>query len=570
MMLTRRARLPNKENTILLLLFSNYSSSPTSSPLPSNLLAPLTPYFNHMKLKSYSAAKHELRSFAALDDLSSPFPSIASSIHTSSTLSGVSPSTVFDMLFRVYSDANLLSRALETFELLLSKFGRVDGRSCGVYLHALRRLGRMDSALEFFNRMLDIDCIDVSEHSMAIVVDGLCDNGEIEAARKVFEEMRQRGLRPNILSYNSLVEAYIKRLDFDSVDEVLKLIDADDVRRNAATYTVLINGFSGSGDIDKAEKAFEEAKNMEGLVGDVYLYTSIINANCRVGNIKRALLLFDECVAKGIGPNDRTYGVLINGLCKAGQVIAAEMLIDEMQQKGIDYNQVIFNTMIDGYCKKGMIDKALHLKSVMEKKGMQLDVYTYNTIACGLCKLNRLKEAKRILYEMVDSGVDANTVSLTTLIDVLCKEGDYVEARRLFREMGNKGSTPNVITYNVLIDGYSKKGSIREAERLKKEMEKKGIVPDVYTYTSLIHGHCVGGKVRIAKKLFDEMKKRGVTANVVTYTALISGLSKEGQSEEAFRLYEQMIKAGLKPDDSVYSSLVSSFHKTTNSKHEAT
>ncbi|KAJ8620401.1 hypothetical protein MRB53_028930 [Persea americana] len=461
---------------------------------------------------------------------------------------------VFDMLFRIYSDAKVFDLASETFDFMKINGWEIDDRSCSVYLIALIKAGLVDSALEFFHRMVESG-VSISVYSMTIVVGGLCKKGEVKRARELVVEMGERGIKPNIVSYNTLIEAYVKKGDFDEADKILSLIDDEGITPNAVTYTILIGGLSGLGRVENAEKLFEEMSE-RGVEADVHVYTSIIDASCRVGNMKRAFALFDECVDRGIDPNAHTYGALINGLCKSGQVEAAKILLNEMQSKGIDANLVIFNTLMYGYCKKGLLDEALKLQVVMEKKGLKPDVFAYNTIASGLCKSNRIDEAKRLLYAMVERGVESNTVTFTTLIDIHCKEGDLVEAKRILSEMEKKGVKPSNVTYNAMIDGYSKKGSLKDAQKLKDEMKKKGLDVDVFTYTSLIHGYCVSGKVDDALALFNEMPRSSVAPNVVTYTALISGLSREGRSDEAFRLYEEMIDAGLTPDDTVYSALV--------------
>ncbi|KAM0068666.1 putative tetratricopeptide-like helical domain superfamily [Helianthus debilis subsp. tardiflorus] len=80
---------------------------------------------------------------------------------------------------------------------------------------------------------------------------------------------------------------------------------------------------------------------VKGIVADIYVYTSMISCNCKVGNLKRAFELFDELSERGLVPNVHTYGVLLNGVCKAGEMKVAEVLLSEMKSKGLDVNDVI-------------------------------------------------------------------------------------------------------------------------------------------------------------------------------------------------------------------------------------
>ncbi|KAI3942920.1 hypothetical protein MKW92_046066 [Papaver armeniacum] len=321
--------------------------------------------------------------------------------------------------------------------------------------------------------------------------------------QNMFEEAFQfmvvggsKGIKPNIFTYNALINGFIKMGKFEEVNEILELIDNEGLSKNVTTYTLLINKFITEGNVEEAEKVFAEMLERK-IEPDIRVYTSMISGNCKTGNMKRAFALFDELSEKRINPNVHTYAALVNGLCRVGQMDAVKILLKEMQCKGIDLNQVVFNTIMDGYCKKGAVDEASKLFDVMEKKGIKADVFSYNIIACGLCKLNRISEAKAILLSMVGKDIVPNSM-------------------RVLRDMEKKGVQPNVVTYNALIDGYCKKGKMKEACEIKDVMEKKRIVPDVYTYTS-----------DEAFRLYDEMKIVGLVPDDALYTTLVGSLHNE-------------------------------------------
>ncbi|XWS43573.1 hypothetical protein CRYUN_Cryun16bG0115900 [Craigia yunnanensis] len=55
---------------------------------------------------------------------------------------------------------------------------KIDERSCILYLIALKKCGKGDSLLGFFRRMIESG-VEFSVYSMRIVIDGLCNRGEI-------------------------------------------------------------------------------------------------------------------------------------------------------------------------------------------------------------------------------------------------------------------------------------------------------------------------------------------------------------------------------------------------------
>ncbi|KAL1367365.1 hypothetical protein AAHE18_02G047200 [Arachis hypogaea] len=471
---------------------------------------------------------------------------------------------LFDMLFRVCSDNRLFEEAFRVFDYAKTMGLGIEERSCFVLLLALKKCGELDLCRRFFHRMLESGRIQIRVQSLTLVVDVLCRGGEVEKAKELMAEMASKDIvKPTVFTYNTLLNAYVRRKDQRGVDEILRLMEKEQVVHSLATYSILIQWYANLGNIGEVEKIFEEMHERN-LEMDSHVYTTMINWYSRLGNIKRASALFDEMTQKGILPNAHTYGALLCGVCKVGQMEAAEILLEEMQSKGIDPNIVIFNTMIDGYCRRGLIDEALRVQDIMARKEIEADVFTYNIIACGLCKVHRYEEAKRTLNAMLEKGVVPNVVSFTTFIEIHCKEGNLAEAEWLFRDMEKRGEVPNVVTYNTLIDAYSKNEKMKQAHMLKTEMVEKGLLPDVYTYTSLIHGECIAGRVTEALNLFNEMSSKGIIGNIATYTSVISGLSKEGRADEAFKLYDEMMGMGLTPDDRAYAALVGSLHKPSS------
>lgn len=78
-------------------------------------------------------------------------------------------------------------------------------------------------ALQLLREMLDlgVPCQpDVVSYST--VVNGFCDEGLVERAQNLFEEMTAMGVKPNVIIYNALIKGYCKVGDTDKVVELLK------------------------------------------------------------------------------------------------------------------------------------------------------------------------------------------------------------------------------------------------------------------------------------------------------------------------------------------------------------
>lgn len=94
---------------------------------------------------------------------------------------------------------------------------------------------------------------------------------------------------------------------FLAVEKILKVMKNENVAYNAATYTILIGLDMSNGKLVDAKPLFDEMRE-RGIEIDIHVHTSLISWHCRKGNVKRAILLFDELIEKDFSLSSRTYG----------------------------------------------------------------------------------------------------------------------------------------------------------------------------------------------------------------------------------------------------------------------
>jgi len=126
-----------------------------------------------------------------------------------------------DMLMRVYADNRMFEEAVGVFDYMEKNGLEIEERSCFVLLLAFKRCDRVESCLGFFCRMVESG-IEITVYSMTSVIDGLCKRGEVERGRELMGEMVDRGIKPNVITYNTFLNAYVERKDFVGLNEILR------------------------------------------------------------------------------------------------------------------------------------------------------------------------------------------------------------------------------------------------------------------------------------------------------------------------------------------------------------
>ncbi|KAK1569135.1 hypothetical protein Q3G72_033000 [Acer saccharum] len=172
-----------------------------------------------------------------------------------------------DILFRVYADNGMFEEAIGVFDYMEKSEIEIHERCCMVLLLALKSCDKMDTCFSFFQRMVGAK-LEITAKSVAIVVSGLCVRGEVERAKGLMEVMVTKGIEPDVLAYNSLINGYCIR--------------------------------------DVALKLFSEMKQ-RGMIPDLFIYTIIILGLSKHGRPDGALRLYDEMIEAGITPDEYLY-----------------------------------------------------------------------------------------------------------------------------------------------------------------------------------------------------------------------------------------------------------------------
>ncbi|XP_031265483.1 putative pentatricopeptide repeat-containing protein At1g12700, mitochondrial [Pistacia vera] len=271
----------------------------------------------------------------------------------------------------------------------------------------------------------------------------------MEEANGFLELMIQRGLQPNIVTYNTLMDGYCLLHRFNDAKELLISMES----KGCKPYGFVVFGLI----------------LRRGLRPDVVTFTSLIKVLCLEKRSLEAMELFKKMAVFGVRPNAITYWTLIKGLCQTGNTSVALRLHEEMVagngEGGVICKPdiVSYGSMIDGLCKDELVDKAKELFLEMKGKRIKPDVVVFNSLIYGWCFVGNLEEAKGLFVEMADQVGDA---------------------WKLFDEMKLYNVAPDSVTYNILVDGICKNGSVLEKVRsgLTKDAldARKTVITNVY------------------------------------------------------------------------------------------
>ena len=147
-------------------------------------------------------------------------------------------------------------------------------------------------------------------------------------ARRVFDRMRDDGVAPDLVTYNTLIDACIDAQEPAEAWNVLREISQSGLKPDVVTYTTLLKYFVQVGDNSATQWVIAEMDTDPLMVQDVGVYNCLINAYARQGDMCRANEALRAMEEKKIAPNIATYGSLLEGYVRVGNAREAIKVYD--------------------------------------------------------------------------------------------------------------------------------------------------------------------------------------------------------------------------------------------------
>ncbi|KAL9253233.1 Pentatricopeptide repeat-containing protein [Drosera capensis] len=326
----------------------------------------------------------------------------------------------------------------------------------------LCREGMVDEVCRIAEQMPKVKGVDEG-FAYAEMIDSLCRVGRHHGASRIVYIMRKkRGMRPSLVSYNSIV-----------------------------------HGLSTDGGCMRAYQLFEEVIEF-GYVPSEYTYkmrcqpdvitlNTILKAFCEAERVEEAMkILNDMMMGKFCKPDVVSFTTVIFALLKDGKAEAALSLLNKtMPERRLRPGVVTYNAVIRGLFNLGMATEAMSVHTSMASQGMGADCTTYAIILEGLFQADQIDEAKKFWDDVVwPSGLHDNFV-YAAIIKGLCGAGRFEEACSFLYELVDSGVSPNIVSFNILINSACKLGLKREAYQIVGEMRRNGLSPDAITWRVL-------------------------------------------------------------------------------------
>jgi pentatricopeptide repeat protein len=272
------------------------------------------------------------------------------------------------------------------------------------------------------------------------VIASACRKSRRAFALKVLETMLERGITPNVESFNSLISM---QDDINVAWKFFERIKSLRIDPTTVTFNSLINVMSRSSkSVQKSDHLdgdaianFFELMKQHGIRPDARSYNTFIAHFSRNGDVASCISWMMKMSAAKVQPTTVTYNIILDACAKVGDVTTAQTFFNEMLSKHASGNNSCrpdagtYWNIVHVYCKAAKPKESLEYVEKMFEANFTPDAIVLTTVVRAFGKCNDGTGARQVFEDMVGRGVVVDSICVGSVVDAISKSGDVVGAK---------------------------------------------------------------------------------------------------------------------------------------------
>jgi len=495
-------------------------------------------------------------------------------------------------LFRACGRERNSRKAVELLAELESSDVGVDTTAYNCVLDVCIKCGDKKSVANLFTKMKVTGYVDTISYNTLLKGMGAGATGLTDAGM-VLAEMRQLGLQPNQITYNSLINfamscgdvaqawSFIKNMEEEGVpvdnftcsimmkglrhasqpsdvDRTLALIEQSPVTPDDVLVNTLLDACIRLRDVSRLTNALKTFHG-SGVVPSEHTYGSVIKAYGHAKALPEALATWREMLARKVRPSDSTIAAMVDACTANGSVADARLALREATESGVTPAVTTYMSMLRQCAQKKDMEAALQVYEEMQSPNLA----AYNAVIDVCARCGDSDKAAAIFKSMMTAGVVPDLQTYSLVIKGYVVQGDLEQAIQLFTLMRKRNLQPDVALFNTLLDGLARKQMSTLVDHVLRDMDEAAVTPNANTLAILVKLSGRNHDLDTAFAYVDTYKaKYGVEPNVQVHLALLSACASSGDMDRASDVFRQL----RSPDSKAYAAIVTGFLKTESVK----
>ncbi|KAK7268127.1 hypothetical protein RIF29_20814 [Crotalaria pallida] len=306
------------------------------------------------------------------------------------------------ILVSYYGKVKKISEVLVAFENMKRCGFEPDAVSYREIIRALCTSGKGDIAMEFYKDMVGKDMVlNVKVYKM--LMNCVARSGDVAAVSLLGNDMVRLSLLPENSVHSCMLKSFCVSGRIKESLELIRDLKNKGLALEPESFETLVRGLCMAGKVTDALEIVEIMKRRDIVDGKVH--GIIINGYLGRNEIDKALHVFQRMKDSGCLPTISTYTELIQRLFRLNRCEEACLLYDEMLGKGIKLDSVAITAMVAGQVSQNRIPEAWKIFKSMESQSIKPTWKSYTVFIKELCKASSTDDIVKVLHEMQASKI---------------------------------------------------------------------------------------------------------------------------------------------------------------------
>ncbi|XP_020232507.1 pentatricopeptide repeat-containing protein At3g46610 [Cajanus cajan] len=222
-------------------------------------------------------------------------------------------------------------------------------------------------------------------------------------------------------------------------------------------------------------------------------FNFLLSAAKRKGIWRWGVRLLNKMEDKGLKPGSKEWNAVLVACSKASETTAAVQIFKRMVENGEKPTIVSYGALLSALEKGNLYDEALRVWDHMVKVGVEPNAYAYTILASIYTALGNFNRVDAIIQEMVTLGIEVTVVTYNAIITGCARNGMSSAAYEWFHRMKVQNISPNKITYEMLIEALANDGKPRLAYQLYTRAKNEGLTLSTKAYDAVVQSSQANG-----------------------------------------------------------------------------
>ncbi|KAI0524551.1 hypothetical protein KFK09_003925 [Dendrobium nobile] len=349
--------------------------------------------------------------------------------------------------------------ALKVFDLLREQLWYKPNP--GIYIKLIVMLGKCKQPIKahaLFQNMSDEGCI-INHESYTALVSAYGRTGLFDKAFFLLENMKiTDGCHPDVQTYSILIKSCLRYFKFDEVQFLMLDMKNLGIKPNTVTYNTLIDAYGKAGRFAEMESTLMEMLGNHDCKPDIWTMNATLRAFGGSGQIEMMEKCYDKFKGSGISPDSKTFNILIDCYGKARKYKKMSAVMEYMQKYYFSWTLVTYNVVIDAFGRARDLKRMEYIFRLMKSERMKPNRVTFCSLIRAYGRAEAIDKIKAVLRYIENSDVMLDTVFFNCLVDAYGRAGCLLEMREVLELMQKRGCRPDKITYSTMIKYYLSRG----------------------------------------------------------------------------------------------------------------